>query len=440
MGYSKKIVTLLIFLSMVFVFSGAVWAVANDSTVSTSAVNATDPPSSTVKLIFIHHSCGGNWLSDGDGNLGSVLNNNNYYVSESDYGWDAQPNDNLGDHTDTQDWPSWFNDVKMPYVYNSDYHSAYTNTIANPGGENEIIMFKSCFPLSEVEDSIDDEKAIYNSLKPYFAAHPDKFFVLITPPGETDVDSYLKTRELCEWLVNNETGWLAGYTQRNVFVFDFYGVLSETNSHHRWINDSIEHVYASNYDGISPYHNGDDHPNAMGNQKATSEFVPLLNYYYHLWKNDTWINSTAPVLSVDPVGGYYYSPLNITISSNIPATIYYTLDGTNPTLSSAVYTGPITINTSTTLKYLGINETEGSSRIYISNYLIYSLVKYSYKVKVKYKLSNKKYRFKTKVKVKKWYKYHGKWRYKWVYKWKYYWDYKYGYRYETRWASKWVLT
>ncbi len=239
---------------------------------------------STAKLLFIHHSCGSNWLSTGNGNLGTTLNSNNYYVSESDYGWSAEPGDSLGDRTNTNNWPEWFTDAKMPYVYASDYHSAYTNTISNPGGENEIIMFKSCYPCSEVGSSIDDEKAIYNSLLTYFAAHPNKFFVLITPPGETNVASYQLTRDLCNWLVDNNTGWLSGYSTGNVMVFDLYGVLSEVNSHHRWVTDHVEHVYASNYDGTSPYHNGDDHPNSTGNQKATNEFMSLLNHFYNEWK------------------------------------------------------------------------------------------------------------------------------------------------------------
>ena len=45
-------------------------------------------------------------------------------------------------------------------------------------------------------------------------------------------------------------------------------------------NRNLEYVYAGNYDGISPYHNGDDHPNTTGNLKATTEFLPILNYYY----------------------------------------------------------------------------------------------------------------------------------------------------------------
>jgi methionine-rich copper-binding protein CopC len=251
--------------------------------VTSSGLN-TNHPLSRVKICFIHHSSGGNWLSNGNGNLGTALNRNNYYVTETDYGWNAEDGDNLGDRTDTVNWPEWFNDRKMSHVYQNNYHSAYINTIGNLGGENEIIMFKSCFPNSEVGSSINDEKAIYNSLKTYFAAHPNKLFVLITPPGETHVSSYKLTKDLCNWLVD-KNGWLKGYTGKNVLVYDFYGTLSETNSHHRYYNGVIQHVYASDYDGTSPYHNGDDHPNALGNQKATNEFITLLNIAYNRWKN-----------------------------------------------------------------------------------------------------------------------------------------------------------
>jgi hypothetical protein len=244
-----------------------------------------------VKLCFIHHSCGRNWLwatGDYPGLLGDALNDNNYYVNETYYGWNAEPGDGLGDSTDTSDWPSWFNDTKMPYVYDNTYHQAYNNVISDPGGENDIIMFKSCYYENcEVGGSIDDEKAIYNGLLDYFQDHPDKLFILITPPGDRSVSSYTKTKELCDWLVDEDSGWLKDYPYKNVAVYDFYCTLSETDSHHRIVNGAIQHEYAAGYDGASPYHDGDDHPNAAGNLKATAEFVPLLNYYYSRWKAET---------------------------------------------------------------------------------------------------------------------------------------------------------
>ncbi|HOA08601.1 MAG TPA: hypothetical protein PLE16_02660 [Spirochaetota bacterium] len=244
------------------------------------------PPSSAVRLIFIHHSCGQNWLADGNGNLRAELNANNYYVSESNYGWDAETEDNLGDSTNTENWPEWFNNTKMPYVYASTYASdSNSSSISNPGGENEIIMFKSCYPLSEVGSGISDEKAYYNTIRDYFENHPDKLFILITPPGESNVSSAALTRQLCSWLIDEENGWLKDYPHKNVGVYDFYCTLSETDSHHRIKNGAVEHFYSSAYDGESPYHDGDDHPNAIANQKAANEFVPLLNYFYNRWKN-----------------------------------------------------------------------------------------------------------------------------------------------------------
>ena len=247
----------------------------------------TNSPSFPTKIIFIHHSCGENWLSDSNGGLGLILRNNNYFVSDTNYGWGL---DAIGSSTDTSDWLTWFigpnSNTYMGDLYSeSGQNSDYSRLATDPSGENEIIMFKSCFPNSEVGDSIDDEKAIYNSLKTYFAAHSDKLFVLITPPGEINVESYQLTRELCSWLVDKENGWLAGYAGKNVFTFDFYGVLSEINSHHRYISGNIEHVYAADYDGNSPYHNGDDHPNELGNKKATNEFITLLNIAYNQWKS-----------------------------------------------------------------------------------------------------------------------------------------------------------
>lgn len=133
----------------------------------------TSPPASTVRVCWIHHSSGSNWTHSAasdpsyGGNLGQALNTNKYYITECDYGW-TYPGDpyDSGDYTDTVHWANWFNTTTMPYVYANSTHYDWDNTIEDPGGENEIVLFKSCYPNSEVGGSIDDEKALYNALLP----------------------------------------------------------------------------------------------------------------------------------------------------------------------------------------------------------------------------------------------------------------------------------
>ena len=65
----------------------------------------TSPPQQVVKLVFIHHSTGENWLADGYGDLGQTLGENNYFVSDTNYGWGPEA---VGDRTDIPNWVEWF--------------------------------------------------------------------------------------------------------------------------------------------------------------------------------------------------------------------------------------------------------------------------------------------------------------------------------------------
>ena len=65
--------------------------------------------------------------------------------------------------------------------------------------------------------------------------------------------------------------------------------------------------------------------------------------------------SVAPVTTASPTAGTYTGIINVQLTASEPATIYYTLNGTTPTTSSSVYSGPIAINTSSTLEYFAVN-------------------------------------------------------------------------------------
>jgi hypothetical protein len=66
-------------------------------------------------------------------------------------------------------------------------------------------------------------------------------------------------------------------------------------------------------------------------------------------------DSTAPVVTASPGGGIYDTVQSVILASSEPATIYYTLNGAAPTLSSPKYVTPLSISSDVTLKFYGID-------------------------------------------------------------------------------------
>lgn len=284
-----------------------------------------NPPSKPMRLIFIHHSTGENWLADDNGGLGIALRDNNYFVSDTNYGWGP---DGIGDTTDIGHWWTWFrspqsaNYTRALYT-ESGQHAEYARAANNPGGENQIVIFKSCFPNSQMlgkpndppttgdnplrgqeagdQLTVANAKAIYNDLLQYFATRQDKLFVVITQPPlsqrETSAANAANARAFATWLARD---WLKSYPHKNVFVFDFYNVLTssggnankndagqESGNHHRIWKGAVQYVQPviSNFSAY-PSAPDDSHPSAAGGKKATAEFVPLLNLAVHCWLGD----------------------------------------------------------------------------------------------------------------------------------------------------------
>jgi len=79
--------------------------------------------------------------------------------------------------------------------------------------------------------------------------------------------------------------------------------------------------------------------------------------------------AAAPAFS--PAGGAYTSAQTVTISTTTPsATIYYTTNGATPTTSSPVYTGPIVVSATETLKAIAVANGSSSSQVTSALYYI----------------------------------------------------------------------
>ncbi len=370
-------------------------------------VVSTTPPAQAIKLIFIHHSTGGNWLADANpdgpyGELGKTLMQNNYFVSATNYGWGPTLpgwDEPVGSYTDIIHWPMWFTGPDSSTILTELYHEFDQNigefgnysrlADPDPGRENEIVIFKSCFPNSNLYGNPDDPagsepndweytvgnaKAVYNNLLIYFATRQDKLFVAITAPPMAEYDYALdpditraqraaNARAFNRWLVND---WLDGYAHNNVAVFDYYNVLTSNGSptrvddmgtseepndlgaadgnHHRWNNGALEHSQSvvnnfSAYPTFSSQEYNDSHPTIAGQQKATTEFILLLNYYYNRWKSATLpaLTLTAPTAGANwPVNSTQQIQWNTAPAGSVAqVNLYYSLGGITTTLATA---------------------------------------------------------------------------------------------------------
>lgn len=261
-------------------------------------------PATTLRMLFIHHSCGGQLLAPvgGDegeyclyrshpngGGLRPMLAEAGYELHEASY------NSIVGDRTDLFDWLPKFR-TQMDRVLTT----ARQDETLPAGQRNQIVAFKSCFPNSAFvaagtapgnpagpELTVHNARATMKALRDVLAQHSEVLFVYVTAPPlspvlprqpawkwlaktilgkQLDEAGLRRSGELArrfdDWLVDRD-GWLAGYPHQNIVVFDYHRVL--TGGHGNLL------AYATGPDG------SDSHPSREGNQRAAREFLPLLN-------------------------------------------------------------------------------------------------------------------------------------------------------------------
>jgi hypothetical protein len=213
-------------------------------------------------MVFIHHSSGENWLNSG---LHDALLAKDYIdernditygtVLPSDPGRPASLGDVPGDNTNMNHWILWFND-----------YLEQVKRFGSADGTNRIVMFKSCFPISDVWDdgtepgdpfgedqTLANYKAVYRHpdgpgrtysytevkyvpLEDIFSKHPEILFIPVTAPplvyGGTDNANAHRARLFNNWL---KTDWLASYNKAhpglmNVAVFDWFNFLANPDN------------------------------------------------------------------------------------------------------------------------------------------------------------------------------------------------------------------
>jgi hypothetical protein len=258
------------------------------------------PPERPLRLLFIHHSCGGQLLAEpgpdkgahciyeshpNGGGLRTMLAQEGYDVHEASY------DSVVGHDTDLFDWLPKFR-ARMGDVLACDQQNArYPD-----GRTNQIVVFKSCFPNNAfVEEGMPpgdphgpaltlwNARATLTALAQELAKHPDVLFVYVTAPplaparkeplakwiakrvlglGDDPNEAARLARRFDDW-VRSPLGWLREYPHGNVVVFDYYDVLTRGGE--------------SDFSAFATNGGTDSHPSAEGNARAAAELVPFLN-------------------------------------------------------------------------------------------------------------------------------------------------------------------
>ncbi len=124
-----------------------------------------------------------------------------------------------------------------------------------------IIIFKSCFPASDItsDEMLTEYKTNYNKLYEIYRAHPDKLFVpLSTPPllkNHTTADAAKRALTFESWLAGD---YKTNYDGKNLAPFKLHSLLSDESGY-------LKAEFISSEE--------DDHPNAHSGEVVGAAIV-----------------------------------------------------------------------------------------------------------------------------------------------------------------------
>ncbi|HJX38331.1 MAG TPA: carbohydrate binding domain-containing protein [Anaerolineae bacterium] len=215
-----------------------------------------------VRIIFLHHSCGQNLIAQGGVREGLTALGYEFY----DHGYNEEglvlaDGTSTGTNFDVPDDNT--NPDGYAAIFAQPLHDPPDNTFSQLM-QYDVIVFKSCFPVSNIGDDaqLEEYKSYYLSIHERMDQYPDKMFVIVTQPPEIPADSSLdaaaRARAFANWLSSDE--YLSGHA--NVFVYDFFGQLAGGDNYLRPEYRTDE---------------SDAHPNESANRTIGPLFVTFLD-------------------------------------------------------------------------------------------------------------------------------------------------------------------
>lgn len=217
------------------------------------------------RAVFLHHSVGKGILNQGG--LRDSMLDLGILVRGATYG------DEIGEDTDICDWaPKFETDIDRIFSF-----KAHPNQYYSDATQNDIVIFKSCYPNSNIgvadpsskvpaarQKTMENYTTYFRSIAKVFQKYPNKLFVYMTAPPlapeRTTPENAARARAFNQWL---QLEFIPAYQQesglRNFVVYDLFDQLA-----------SPENLLKEQYRTERP---GDSHPNVAGYQAAAGGFM-----------------------------------------------------------------------------------------------------------------------------------------------------------------------
>ena len=228
------------------------------------------------KILFLHHSTGGNVYTQGDvpSWISNYNNQNgtNYSIEEraypnSPYPWNNYPYDY---------WNLWVNgecDSSDPDI----------ECLDSMVEDYDVIILKHCYPGSDVladignpsvssdRKSLENYKLQYRALRDLMDTFPDTIFIVWTLAPRhrlaTDADNAARAAQFVDW-IKNDFLTEDGKSHPNIFIFDLWGIVAEQNP-----NPQNGEVNCLKYEYERSHTGSDSHPNTEANEVAGPLFA-----------------------------------------------------------------------------------------------------------------------------------------------------------------------
>lgn len=229
------------------------------------------------RILFIHHSTGGNMLREGEirAKLYSKTKDVEFwdhsYNLVHPFPWLFALHPHLRGLSDENGHYTGIDyKIKLGNDNPGDYEAIFTKdpdknyTLKNILGY-DVIIFKNCYPTTRIDsdERLERYKRHYRTMREIFDKHKDKTFILFTPPPlrkERTKQAYAKRAiEFANWLSSEK--YTKGHP--NTHIFNFFGLLAG--------NDG---TLRRDYCRKLPW---DSHPNKKANIEVGEKFVEHLS-------------------------------------------------------------------------------------------------------------------------------------------------------------------